>query len=214
MARGASASAPSRVLVPIRSIGPAELPRVLRHLLALSADDRYLRFGYVASDDQIARYAQSLDFARDEIFGIYNRGLHLIALAHLAFAAEDEFGAFAEFGVSVAEHARARGYGSRLFERAVLSARNKGVHMIFIHALSENVAMLKIARSAGASVVRSGGESEAHLELPPASFDSRFSVIKGDGYANFDYQLKQSAKRFWSLLAALMARRRSVKPLH
>lgn len=176
---------------------------MLRHLLALSAGDRYLRFGYAASDEQIARYVDSLDFGRDEVFGIYNRKLHLIAVAHLAFAGGDEFKACAEFGVSVAEHARGRGYGSSLFDRGVLSARNKGAHMIFIHALSDNVAMLKIARSAGASVVRSGGESEAHLELPPATFDSRMRVTKGDRYAEFDYQLKQSAKRFWSLLVAL-----------
>ncbi len=43
--------------------------------------------------------------------------------------------------------------GARLFERAVVVARNEGVGMLFIHALSENAAMLKIARNAGATVV-------------------------------------------------------------
>jgi hypothetical protein len=42
---------------------------VLAHLLALSPADRYLRFGYAASDTQIERYVASLNFARDDIAG-------------------------------------------------------------------------------------------------------------------------------------------------
>jgi hypothetical protein len=57
---------------------------------------------------------------------------------------------------------------SRLFERAVMHARNEGVDMLFIHALSENTAMLKIARNAGAALVeRDGSETEAYLQGYP-----------------------------------------------
>ena len=97
------------------------------HLLALPQHDRYLRFGYAASDEQVQRYVDGLDFERDELFGIYNRRLELIAMAHLAFAPADQQQDCAEFGVSVAVHARGRGYGARLFERAVVVARNEGV---------------------------------------------------------------------------------------
>ena len=38
-------------------------------------------------------------------------------MAHLAFAPVDQHSDCAEFGVSVAAHARGRGYGARLFER-------------------------------------------------------------------------------------------------
>ena len=51
----------------------------------------------------------------------------------------------------------------------MLHARNRGVVSIFIHALSENTAMLKIARDAGATVHRDGPETEAWLALPPDS---------------------------------------------
>jgi len=57
-----------------------------------------------------------------------------------------------------------------------MHARNEGVSMVFIHALTENTAMLKIARKAGATVQRDGSESEAYLEIPPASFDTRSSA--------------------------------------
>ncbi|MFT4266829.1 MAG: GNAT family protein [Xenophilus sp.] len=201
----------SPVLVPIRSIGPRERNRILQHLLSLSERDRYLRFGYVASDEQIARYVNGLDFERDELFGIYNRRLDLIAMAHLAFSPDGAHHDCAEFGVSVSEHARGRGFGARLFERAVVSACNEGVHMLFIHALSENTAMLKIARQAGASVERSGSESEAFLKLPEATFDSRMNEIALDHFAEMDYQFKARAKQFWSFLAALQEVRSGVR---
>ena len=206
-----AASAPQPVMVPIRTIGPRERDRIAQHLLALTPHDRYLRFGYSASDEQIRRYVEGLDFERDELFGIYNRRLELIAMAHLAFAPADQPGECAEFGVSVSKHARGRGYGARLFERAEVTARNAGVRMLFIHALSENAAMLKIARNAGASVVRSGSESEAHLELPEATLDSRMSEIALEHFAEIDYKLKSRAKQFWAFLAGVQEVRRGVQ---
>ena len=147
----AALNAPS-AMVPIRSIGLRHAERITAHLLALEPRDRYLRFGYSANDEQIGRYVAGLNFERDEIFGIYNRRLELIAMAHLAFSVDPELQSCAEFGVSVLAHARGRGYGARLFDRAAMHSRNEGVQMMFIHALSENTAMLTIARKAGARV--------------------------------------------------------------
>lgn len=197
--------------VPIRPIGTGERQRIIQHLLALDSSDRYLRFGYAASDEQVQLYVDGLDFERDEVFGIYNRNLELIAVAHLAFAPSDVHEGCAEFGVSVSKHGRGRGYGARLFERAVINARNVGIGMLFIHALSENVAMLKIARNAGASVIRSGSESEAHLQLPLANFDSRMTEIVGDHFAEVDFQLKTRAKQFWTFLADMQEIRSGIR---
>lgn len=188
-------------LVPIRSMGPSTRRRITNHLLALDAQDRYLRFGYPASDEHLQRYVQNLNFERDEVFGVYNRRLELIAVAHLVLTPSDVYSECAEFGVSVAAHARGRGYGALLFERAVVSARNEGVAKIFIYMLSENVAMLRIARSAGATVVRSGFESEAHLDLPSATLDSQLNELALAGFAEIDYELKACNKQLWAFLA-------------
>ena len=93
-------------VVPIRSIGPAHLERVRAHLLALDPHDRYLRFGYAANDEQIRRYVAQLNFERDELFGIFNRKLDLIAMAHLAYSVDPACHSCAEFGVSVSRQAR------------------------------------------------------------------------------------------------------------
>jgi GNAT superfamily N-acetyltransferase len=198
------------VMVPIRSIGPSHGPRIAAHLLALTPQDRYLRFGYAANDEQIQRYVDGLDFERDEIFGIYNRRLQLIAMAHLAFSTDPELKSCAEFGVSVLAHARGRGYGARLFDRAMIHARNEGVEMMFIHALSENTVMLSIARKAGATIARDGAESEAYLTLAPANLDSRMSELFQEQMAQTDYRLKFQAKQFRHFLGMLQDVRRSV----
>lgn len=199
------------VMVPIRSLGANHRDRIARHLMALEPQDRYLRFGFAANDAQIQRYADGLNFERDEIFGIYNRRLELIAMAHLAFSADSSLAACAEFGVSVFKSARGRGYGARLFDRAAMHARNEGVSRMFIHALSENTAMLKIARNAGAKVERDGSDSEAHLLLLPATLDTRLTELVVEQIAQADYRIKVQVKQFWDALAGVQAMRRDVQ---
>ncbi len=204
-----SESPPQRhaLVVPIRSLGPAHAGRIEAHLLQLDAHDRYLRFGFTANDEQIGRYVAGLDFDRDDIYGIYNRRLQLVATAHLARSSDEQSANCAEFGVSVLKSVRGRGYGSRLFERAMLHARNEGVDLLFIHALSENAPMLAIARKNGALIERQGSESEAHLMLPPADLESRIEEFVDDRVANIDFELKLQAKHFWGFLAAVQALR-------
>jgi len=177
----------ARRWIPIRSLAERHRPRILAHLMALPEHDRYLRFGYAASDAQIARYTDLIDFAQDEVFGVFNRRLELIAMAHLAGLPEKRE---AEFGVSVLPKARGRGYGARLFDHAVLHARNLGVDTLLIHALSENTAMLRIARNAGATVQREGGEALARLQLPPDTLRSHIDAFIESSAAEMDYRLK------------------------
>lgn len=202
---------PAEVTAPIRSVGPRHRERITAHLQALDPQDRYLRFGYAASDEQIARYVEGLDFERDDIFGIYSRRLELLAVAHLAFSNQPDSSACAEFGVSVLKRVRGRGYGARLFERAVIHGRNEGVELMFIHALSENTAMLKIARNAGATLERDGSETEAYLKLPPATMDSRVTEMLHEQIAQTDYRLKVQARTFWNFLAQVQDIRRDVR---
>lgn len=193
--------APARLhWVPVRSLSERHRPRILAHLLALPAEDRYLRFGYAASDAQVARYADLIDFTKDEVFGIFNRRLELIAQAHLAAMPDAKE---AEFGVSVLPHARGRGYGGRLFDHAVLHARNRGVDTLVVHMLSENTSMLRIARRAGARVDRDGGDSLARLRLPPEDLRSHIDELVEDSAAEIDYQIKVQARRVTGMIDAI-----------
>ena len=165
--------------VPIRSLAPRHRERILAHLAQLDERDRYLRFGYLASDEQMRGYVEALDFERDEVFGVFNRRLELIALAHLAYqpaAADAAAPAMAEFGVSVLARARKRGLGARLFEHAMLHARNRGID---------------------------GPESQAVLKLPPETLASQVDQLVGDTAAEIDYRFKVQAQRVDRLLGVI-----------
>ena len=203
------------VLVPICHLRSYNLPEIQKHLLSLNARDRYLRFGYAATDEHITQYVQSLNFDHDEIYGIFNRDLHLLAMAHLAIYEQANSGEnkqiSAEFGVSVHASARGRGYGHQLFKRALMHARNANASTILIHALSENAPMLKIARKAGATLERDGGETQALLKVPKGNLKTRMVELFTDQYAQTNYSIKEDVKNFWHFLTQVQEIRQGVR---
>jgi len=199
------------VLIPITPLSAEHLPKILKHLLSLSEHDRYLRFGYTATNEHIQRYVNGLNFERDEIYGIFNSNLDIVAMAHLALMKEPGREFSSEFGVSVLSYARGRGYGARLFERAVIHARNEKVYQMYIHALSENAPMIRIARKGGAHIERDGSETEAFLRLPKRNLDSRVTEFVADQFAKTNYSIKEDAKRFWNFLDKVQEIRQGVR---
>ena len=197
--------------IPIRILSAKHRPKIAAHLKSLGSQDRYLRFGYPATDEQIDGYVAKLDFVRDDIYGVFNRRLQIVSMAHLAFSVDPQWATCAEFGVSVDLKMRGRGLGARMFDRAMTHARNEGVSLMFIHALSENTPMLKIARKAGARVERDGSESDAYLSLQPANLDSQMHEFLEEGLADLDFQIKTRARQFLQLLRTLQEVRQGVR---
>jgi hypothetical protein len=71
--------------------------------------------------------------------------------------------------------------------------------------------MLKIVRKEGATVERDGSESEAHLRMLPATFDTRVTELVEEQLAQADYRIKVQVKQFWDVLASVQALRRNVQ---
>ncbi len=168
-----------------KSLSPADRDALAAHLLSLSADDRRLRFGTVASDATIRDYVARIDFDRDAVFGYFTDDLGLGGAAHVAI-----LDGVAELGVSVLEGYRRRGIGSALFERAAGFARNHYIRVLFMHCLTQNAAMMHIARKSGMKIVTGGGEADAHLELAPLDVATVTAEFLQDQAALFDYNLK------------------------
>ena len=198
-------------LIPIAPLDISKTHQILKHLCELSEHDRYLRFGCKATNAQIEQYVANLKFERDEIYGIFNSELQIIAMAHLALMKEEVQEYSAEFGVSVSAHARGRGYGAHLFQRAVMHARNEKVYKMHVHALSENAPMIRIARKGGAKIERYGSDVEAYLSLPKRDLDSRVTEFISNQYAKTNYSIKEDANRFWSFLAKVQEIRTGVR---
>jgi len=171
------------------------------HLLALNAEDRRLRFGSVSSDAGIRKYVAGIDFDRDAAFGYFTDELSLGAAAHVAVA-----DGVAELGVSVLEPYRRQGIGSALFERSAGFARNHFIRTLFMHCLTENAAMMHIARKSGMKIVAGGGEADAHLELPPLDAATLTAEFLQENVALFDYNLKAQVLAARRLHGALTGR--------
>ena len=186
---------PGQPLVPIRAIGAEHTPELLAHFLALGEEDRYLRFGYAASDAQIKAYVTRIDFLRDEVFGVFNRKLELIAAAHIALSCQPKQACQAEFGVSVLESGRGKGIGTRLFRRAAMFARNRGIEILTMQCLTQNAAMMRIARRAGMEVHVEGSETEACLKVPQRGIFSHLDEWVENATGQLDFAIKLGLHR-------------------
>lgn len=163
-------------------------PKLLDHFLRLDTEDIRLRFGSPLGSEAIAAYVQGIDFDTDAVFGVYEDELELAAAAHVAFGPDG-----AELGVSVLPGHRSRGIGSALFARAVEHTRNRFVTRMYMHCLSENAAMMHIAKKSGMNICVDTGEAEAFLKLEPADQASLSGELMGQRLALFDYALKTQA---------------------
>ena len=182
-----------------RELTRLERPTLAAHFLSLNAEDRRLRFGLPIADASVADYVERIDFASDVVFGVFDDELNLAGAAHLA-RAEDH----AELGVSVLPAHRGRGIGATLLERAHTHARNWGIGTLFMHCLTENAAMMHLARKQGMRIAAASGEADAHLELAPASAASFATALLAERVGLFDYALKSQFDATRRLLASAM----------
>ena len=148
----------------------ADRPALLEHFLALRTGDRRLRFGTPLRDESINAYVERIDFVRDGIFAVHDGAMRLLGVIHVALSGDR-----AELGLSVLPEARNQGLGTALFERAIMYLRNRGAGEAFVHCLSENGAMMHIARKLDMRVVPCGGETDAHVLIAPATPQSHFN---------------------------------------
>ncbi|MBP0600630.1 GNAT family N-acetyltransferase [Herbaspirillum sp. LeCh32-8] len=199
---GADPAKPDRPTVFVKELSPRSRRHLMRHFLALEDKDRLLRFGSKLSDEMVARYVENIDFARDTVFGVYDRRLRLLGVGHLAFAPREKSrvaGAtikpvVAEFGVSVSAAARGLGVGTKLFMRASMRCRNADVDTLYMHCLSSNKVMMHIAKKAGMEIHRDYGEADAYLKIKPANSATIFQEAMQEQVAMLDYIVKANFK--------------------
>ncbi len=168
-----------------RELPRHELGAYAKHLRALDAEDRRLRFGQVIGDAAIHNYVDRIDTERDAIFVVIDDDLKLVGAAHMARG-----GRHAELGISVLASHRRRGIGGALLQRAQLHARNWGVAKFFTHCLSENTPLMRLARRHGMQIVAEGGEADGFIALPAPDASSFVSELVAERVGRFDHALK------------------------
>jgi GNAT superfamily N-acetyltransferase len=184
--------------LPVQRLDERARGALRAHFLALTPDDRRLRFGSSLSADAVAAYVDGIDLYRDAVFAVHDDNLALVGVAHLALGAEH-----AELGLSVLPVHRGRGVGSALFGRGAEHARNRFATTLFMHCLRENTAIVHIAQRAGMHIVTEAGDADACVALPPASAGSIAEELVADRVALYDYALKAQVAAWRGVNAVL-----------
>jgi GNAT superfamily N-acetyltransferase len=191
----------------VKELARLDRPALERHFLSLGGEDRRLRFGVVLSDPAVRSYVSQIDFGRDAAFAVLDEELHLLGAAHLARGK-----GHAELGISVLPGQRGRGIGGALLARAHTHARNWGVRTLFMHCLTENGAIMHLARKQGMQIVAEAGEADAKLRLPPADASSYLGAAFEQRVALFDHALKTQLANARRLIDALTSKTASPAP--
>lgn len=178
-------------MVPIIHLTHANSEQIITHLLALDENSRRLRFGMDIPDKAVVDYVDKIHWDEDGLYGIYNHQIELVGFTHAARCND-----MVEFGVSVLPKYRGRGYGTELFIKAALFARNHYINKMFMHCLRENAPMLKIARKYGMRLVTESGEVDAYLEMPPLDQSSLAEDLIREELGAFDLAVKQGVYNF------------------
>jgi GNAT superfamily N-acetyltransferase len=131
------------------------------HFLALTASDRFLRFGWVISDLDIVAYVEALFRRTGTVFVVAEPSPDICGAVHLEFT---DCGA--DLGLSVSAWARGKGIGKLLLERAGLFASSRGVSTLFVRNLGFNAALRRLARRVGMKVACSPDACSTRLEFP------------------------------------------------
>jgi RimJ/RimL family protein N-acetyltransferase len=178
----------------IRKLWPNETAAFRDHLLRLDRDSRRMRFAHAVSDAFIEDYAARMNDMGSIVFA-YIEGAEVHAAAELRKLG-DRWGTEAEAAFSVEKGFQDHGLGTELMGRVIRSARNRGVHRLYMSCLAENSKMQAIARKHEADLKFEYGEVIGEILPETPNYFSILAEAVEDrvGYmmAVFDLQKRMS----------------------
>lgn len=189
------------IMIPEKLYSEHQRDLLIDHLLSLSKDDLYLRFGYQISEEQIRKYVErSYDFDTDisQWFGVFCETTgKIIASLHTIMVTSKK----AEMGCTVDAACRNQGIGQKLFDRGLIWARANGAKTIYMQCLSQNQAIQKIAKRNNMLVATMGyDEKEGKLEFPLPDLTAPFSDVTLDRIAAVDSIFRQPRNAFTKII--------------
>jgi len=168
-------------------------------LVDIQGHDRYLRFGYTATNDNIMSYLENAfkDFGDKNMWFIAETGDRVVGSVHVTISEND----VAEMGFTVSPEHRGEGLGQELFQRAATWAMMRGAKTLYTQCLSENQVMQHIAKKNGMTVVTIGyGEKEATINATKGTIQSYFDDKFFDNLAFVDRAIEKQQTIYKTLL--------------
>ena len=175
----------------VRKLSLIDKQRIINNLVKLQGEDRRLRFGALCTDEYITNYVTKSFEQESKWFGVDHIDGHLVATCHVAI-----YNGEAELGCCVDEDFRGEGLAQQMFDRAVTWLRTKGITNVFMHCLTENAAMRHIAKKNEMTVVSGYGDTDANVEVEPATPATFLEDQYMDRIAMYDMYYKNSYRLF------------------
>jgi RimJ/RimL family protein N-acetyltransferase len=136
---------------------------IIAHLTSLDENSNRLRFGVFMNNDSIKKYVNSIDFKKDRVYGAYDDALKLVGMVHIAWIKNDK--KYAEIGISVDQSVRRGGIGGKLFKKAINYAKMYGAKRLYSFCLTENTAMMNMAKKENMIIEKIANEAEAYMVI-------------------------------------------------
>jgi len=153
-------------MITTRFLAYSEYAEYAEWMKSRDTDSRQLYFGMGVSDDGIdALTDKIIKNQHDHYFLVAeDRGVW-VGTIHIAVQNIDEV----EFGVMVAIGRRKQGIADLMLREAILWARNRGFHSLYMHCLAHNSAIRHLCTKHGLSIKTEYGESDVNVPLPLAT---------------------------------------------
>ncbi|RFC65088.1 GNAT family N-acetyltransferase [Fulvimarina endophytica] len=158
-----------RESVRVRRLTAGENGELLGHLQRLDTETRRARFGHLVGEAFLETYAAQPITESCVIEGLFVNGV-LRGVGELRIDRGDREAAEAAFSIETLF--QGRGFGGRLFDRMINSARNRGVRRIVITCARDNRRIVALARRHGARLTVDGADIVAELPARPADLRS------------------------------------------
>ncbi len=134
---------------------------IYQHLLALSAEDRRLRFCMTVGDAYIQRYVfEVMDLENGAAFGTFDGG-QLVALANVVVLTDKPGECELAFSINVSH--RGTGLARKLVRTAIDYCRAMGATKLCMSCLRTNRKMQELARAFGLTMTITYDEAYAEL---------------------------------------------------
>ena len=187
-------------MIPRKIMYESDKGKLYDHFLVdIMGHDRYLRFGYNASNDNVTKYLDSAfeDFGTTNMWFIVEDNNQVVGSVHVSIGVNEK----AEMGFTVSPDYRGRGFGQDLFQRAATWAMMRGAKTLFTQCLSENQVMQHIAKKNGMTVVTVGyGEKEASVQATKGTIRAFYDDRMFDQLAFVDMSITKQFDLFTTLM--------------
>jgi GNAT superfamily N-acetyltransferase len=165
----------------VRRLTEHDIGLLQDHLLSLDAASRRDRFAGTVSDEALCRYAEEALRSEGLVYAflVDDDAVGIGELQPL----DARFPGEMEAAFSVAPSLRRRGIGRVLFQRVMLSARNRGIETVLVRCLPHNRAMQALARSHGATIVPDDGDALGRIVVAEATAFSMMQEFVEESFA-------------------------------